>query len=167
MNYFTPDVTCGWTASTMKPRSWPPRKIGKKRCPATANSCKRIRKDLPRGLRTLVESVYLHDARVLAMHQSEKDFLITLQPPSDPERLVVLGYSLVEEPIISQNVLPPDHRREPIQWLYDELELDRAEGPRGLPAPAGRPTIRHNILLSNGWELCCVFAPFGSSGRFG
>lgn len=91
------------------------------------------------------------------MHQSEKDFLITLQPPSDPERLVVLGYSLVEEPIISQNVLPPDHRREPIQWLYDELELDRAEGPRGLPAPAGRPTIRHNILLSNGWEVALRF----------
>ena len=117
----------------------------------------RIRKQLPRGLRSLVESVYLHDAQVLAMHQIEEDFVVTLQPPSDPERLAVLGYSLVEEPIIEQNVLPPERRREPIQWLYDELDLDRPEGPRGLPNPAGRPTIRHNILLSNGWEVILRF----------
>ena len=118
---------------------------------------KRIRKELPRGLRRLVETVYLHDARVLTMHQIEKDFLITLQPPSDPDRLAVLGYSLVEEPIIDRNALPPERRREPIEWLYDELALDRPEGPRGLPAPSGRPTFRHHILLSNGWEVTLHF----------
>jgi hypothetical protein len=113
----------------------------------------RIRKELPRSLWQLVESVYLHDARVLTMHQSDQDFFITLQPLAPPEHLVVLGYSLVEEPIIEQNVLPPERCREPIEWLYDELDLDRPEGPRGLPAPPGKPTIRHNILLSNGWEV--------------
>jgi hypothetical protein len=113
----------------------------------------RIRKELPHSLRSLVESVYLHDARVLTMHQSDQAFFITLQPPSDPERLVVLGYSLVEEPGIEQEVLPAERCREPIQWLYDELDLDRPEGPRGLPAPSGKPTVRHNILLSNGWEV--------------
>lgn len=113
----------------------------------------RIRKQLPRSLRSLVESVYLHDARVLTMHSVDQEFFITLQPPSTPEHLVVLGYSLVEEPTIEQNVLPPERCREPIEWLYDELDLDRPEGPRGLPARAGKPTFRHDILLSNGWEV--------------
>jgi hypothetical protein len=121
----------------------------------------RVRKDLPRGLRGLMQTVYLHDARVLAMQQDivreGSQFLITLQPPSDPSRLVVLGYSLVEEPTIEQNVLPPDRCQEPIEWLYDELDLDRPEGPRGLSAPPGKPTIRHNILLSNGWEVILRF----------
>ena len=112
-----------------------------------------IRKELPRSLRSLVESVYLHDARVLTMHQIDQEFFITLQPPSDPDRLVVIGYSLVEEPRVEQAVLPAERRREPIEWLYDELTLDRPEGPRGLPAPPGKPTLRHNILLSNGWEV--------------
>jgi hypothetical protein len=117
----------------------------------------RIGKELPRGLRLLVKSVYLHDARVLTMHQDEDQFFITLQPPSDPERLVVLSYSLVEEPVIEQNVLPEERSREPIEWLYDELDLDRPEGPRGLPVSQGKPTVRHNILLSNGWEVLLRF----------
>ena len=117
----------------------------------------RIRKDLPRSLRNLVESVYLHDSRVLTMHQDDATFFVTLQPPSDPERLVVLGYSLVEEPLIDPNALPPHLRREPIEWLYDELDLDRPEGPRGLPALSGEPTMRHSILLSNGWEVLLRF----------
>jgi hypothetical protein len=114
---------------------------------------KRIHKELPRNLWRLIESVYLHDARVLTMHQSNQDFFITLQPLAPAAQLIVLCYSLVEEPIIEQNVLPPERCREPIEWLYDELDLDRPEGPRGLPASSGKPTIRHNILLSNGWEV--------------
>jgi hypothetical protein len=112
----------------------------------------RIRKELPTSSRSLrafalsIRSVYLHDARVLAMHQSEEDFIITLQPPSGPERLTVLSYKLVEEPRIEQNVLPPERCREQIEWLYDELDLDRPE-----------PTLRHNFLLSNGWEVILRF----------
>src|SRR5690242_13872707 len=62
----------------------------------------RIRKELPRSLRQLVASVSLHDARVLSMHQREDQFVTTLQPETDPQRLVVLGYSLVEEPTVGQ-----------------------------------------------------------------
>jgi hypothetical protein len=112
----------------------------------------RIRKELSphnrslRGFVLSVHSVYLHDARVLAISQSKEDFSITLQPPSDPERLTVLSYKLVEEPRIEQNVLPPERCRGQIEWLYDELDLDRPE-----------PTLRHNILLSNGWEVTLRF----------
>lgn len=117
----------------------------------------RIRKKLPKGLRQLIESVYLHDAHVLAMHQDAQNLRITLQPQSGPQRLVVLGYDLVEEPIIQTDALPPEARSEPLDWLYDELALDRPEGPRGLPEPEGEPTFRHNILLSNGWEVILRF----------
>jgi hypothetical protein len=113
----------------------------------------RIRKELPRSLWRLVQSVYLHDARVLTMQQNDQDFIITLQPLSPPAQLIVLGYSLVEEPTILQNILPPDRCREPIEWLYDEFDLDRPEGPQGLSASGRKPTFRHDILLSNGWEV--------------
>jgi hypothetical protein len=116
-----------------------------------------IRKKLPRGLRSLVDSVYLHDAQVLTMYQKEDGFFVILQPETDPGRLVVLGYTLVEEPTVEQNVLPAELRRDSIDWLYDELDLERAEGPRGLPAPEGKPTFRHNVLLSNGWEVILRF----------
>jgi hypothetical protein len=123
-----------------------------------------IHKELPSGLRKLVKTVYLHDARVLSMHQNEEQFVITLQPESDPERLVVLGYSLVEEPVVNTQSLPPERCREPVEWLYDELDLDRPESPRGLPAPpSGKPTFRHNILLSNGWEVILRFRSAWSS----
>jgi hypothetical protein len=161
----------------------------------------RIKKELPSTSRSLrafilsIQSVYLHDARVLAMSGSGEDFIITLEPPSDPVRLAILSYKLVAKPIIKQNVLPPERCQEPILWLYDELDLDRSERPRGrtrsrsgargwtrsragaragtgagdeldldqpessrgLPAAAGKPTIQHNILLSNGWEVILRF----------
>src|SRR5437763_1909991 len=82
-----------------------------------------IRNQLPRGLRRVIESVYLHDAGVLSMHQNEGLFVVTLQPESDPGRLVVLGYTLVEDPLIEQKVLPAERCREPVAWLYDELDL--------------------------------------------
>jgi hypothetical protein len=99
---------------------------------------------LPRDMKRLVNKVYLHDARILSIHQEGDRFVITLQPESDPERLVVLSYMTIGEPKIRQDGLFEDQRSEPIAWLYDELDLDRAEG---------KPTFRHNILLSNGWEI--------------
>jgi hypothetical protein len=117
-----------------------------------------IRGKLPRSLVALMEAVYLHDARVLAMHQKEDRFEITLLPPSTPEQLVVLSYRLVGDPVINQPVLPPERCREPVEWLYDELALDRPEAPEGVPAPtSSKPTYRHNILLSNGWEVVLRF----------
>jgi hypothetical protein len=108
---------------------------------------------LPRDMKGLVNKVYLHDARVLSMHQDGERFVITLQPESDPGRLVVLSYTTLGEPEIKPDGLFEEQRSEPIAWLYDELGLDRPEAPRGLPAPQGKPTFRHNILLSNGWEI--------------
>src|SRR5947209_1257367 len=83
-----------------------------------------IRSVLPAGLRRLLESVYLHDARVLDIWQgSVRRCTITLQPESDRARLVVLSYSLVEPPSLQQGVLPAAVRSEPVAWLYDELAV--------------------------------------------
>jgi hypothetical protein len=97
------------------------------------------------------------------MHQNEEVFVVTLQPVSDPSRLVVLLYNLVEEPKVTSGLLPPDRCREPIEWLYDEFDLDQPEGPRGLPRASGNPTFRHTILLSNGWEVALRFRRIGIS----
>ena len=108
-------------------------------------------------LRRFIGSAYLHDARVLSMHQNEENYVITLQSSSDPLRLVVFWYDLVEEPRVTTGLLPTERCREPIEWLYDKFDLDQPEGPRGLPRASGNPTFRHDILLSNGWEVALRF----------
>ncbi len=111
----------------------------------------RIRAELPAGLRRLVETVYLHDARVLDMWWNGRTrFSITLQPETDAARLVVLAYSLVEPPKVRSEVLPAAVRSETVSWLYDELTV------------AGNGTAKerifaHAILLSDGRELCLTF----------
>jgi hypothetical protein len=157
MNYFTPERFLRLDSSDDEKAFLAAQEEWEKALSDYRDQLQRIRKELPRSLRSLVESVYLHDARVLSMQQDNQDFIITLQPSSDPHRLAVLGYSLVEEPLIKRNLLPPERCGEPIEWLYDEFDLDRPESPRGLPSPPGKPTIRHNILLNNGWEVILRF----------
>jgi hypothetical protein len=158
MNYFTPERLLRLNNLDDEQAFLAAQQQWEEALSAYREQLQRIRKYLPRSLRDLIESVYLHDARVLAMQvQDEQNFIVTLQPYSDPKRLVVLGYDLVEEPLIDTKALPPEVRSEPVEWLYDELALDRPEGPRGLPAHEGKPTFRHNILLSNGWEVILRF----------
>jgi hypothetical protein len=89
--------------------------------------------------------VYLHDARVLNIHEGSRSrFTITLHPESTPERLAILSYTLTEPPRVTQDVLPDDRRREPTAWLYDELAVEEGH-------------FRHDILLSNGWEVSLRF----------
>ncbi len=110
----------------------------------------RIGARLPGRMRRLVETVYLHDAEILEMSRGRQArFTIRLHPESDPSRLVSLDYSLVEEPTIDESALPESLRSSPVCWLYDELDV---EEPR-----EGAPTFRHDILLSNGWEVCLRF----------
>jgi len=92
-------------------------------------------------------TVSLHDARVLDMYCGGRSrFRITLHPEFQPERLVILTYSLTQPPQIERNVLPERIRSEPITWLYDELALDDRTGKEKL-------MFRHAILLSDGSEV--------------
>ena len=106
-----------------------------------------IKKELPRKLRPILASVSLHDARVLSMYQ-DKWFVITLQPASDPERLVTLFYELVEEPEVKPDTLPAERCREPVEWLYDELDLDRPEaGPLKMESQLGQRNLAVAVAI--------------------
>src|SRR5260370_9569140 len=109
----------------------------------------RIRGELPVGLRRLVETVYLHDARVLDMWWGGKTrFTITLQPQSDPSRLVVLVYSLIAQPAVKPETLPEEARSAPAAWLYDELFVasESASGDRTYTHDIPLPARRHERL---------------------
>src|SRR6266478_5959815 len=117
---------------------------------------RRIRERLPAGLVSLIDSVYLHDARVLDMWQGLRSrFTITLQPESVLARFVVLAYSLTELPRFAYGVLPAEVHSEPVAWLYDELGLE--QGVAAVRRRGGPRTFTHNILLSNGWEVALRF----------
>jgi hypothetical protein len=88
---------------------------------------RRIRPSLPAGLGRLIDSVYLHDARVLDMWQGRRSrFTITLQPESDLSRLVVLAYSLIEPARFDFAALPSEVHSKPVAWLYDELDVEQS-----------------------------------------
>lgn len=73
-------------------------------------------------------------------------FTITLHPESDPTRLVVLTYSLVEPPAVEPDVLPESVHSAPVAWLYDELDAGGNSGPVG-------SAFTHRIVLSDGREI--------------
>jgi hypothetical protein len=118
-----------------------------------------IRNELPAGLRRLIESVYLHDARVLDIWQGAVSRLtITLQPESDRAHLAVLHYSLVQPPSVKQGILPSTACSEPATWLYDELDtVNLASNGRKRKHIAATRVFVHDILLSNGWEIRLLF----------
>jgi hypothetical protein len=107
----------------------------------------RVQGALPHDMKQLLDTVSLHDAQVLDMWWGGRtQFTITLHAWSDPSRLVVLSYSLVEPPAVEQDVLPESVRSKPIAWLYDELDV--RGGTRGR-----EPAFTHRVLLSDGREV--------------
>jgi hypothetical protein len=108
---------------------------------------RRVRRLLPKDFGQLLDTLSLHDARILDMWWGgRRRFTITLLPESDPSRLVVLTYSLVQPPEVEQDVLPASVQTKPVAWLYDELEVKSHR--RGNPL-----FFSHNILLSDGREI--------------
>jgi hypothetical protein len=113
-----------------------------------------IQEALPSGLRHLVNTVALHDARVIDLSRGQRSRLtIILQPESDPSRQVVLAYSLIEPAEIVEDVLPEAARSQPLQWLYDELEEVQDVGNSSRRERSSGRKFLHSILLSNGWEV--------------
>jgi len=111
----------------------------------------RIRSELPGDLPQLLDTVSLHDARVLDMWWGGRSqCTITLHTEADPARLVVLTYSLAGPPEVHPDVLPEAVRSRPVSWLYDELDFAGAGQPGG-------PAFVHSILLSDGREVRLLF----------
>lgn len=109
---------------------------------------------LPKNLQEFMiffTTVSLHDARILDMSFGDHSrFRITLHPEFQPERLVVLTYSLDGPPQIQPNVLPEQLRSEPRTWLYDELTLEGGKSKE-------ERVFHHDILLSDGSEISLRF----------
>jgi hypothetical protein len=128
-----------------------------------STSLQQIHSRLPVTVRKLAGLPLLHDAEVLCIAQSRDKVSITLEPESDDGRLIVLSYTVVEDPQINRSAFPDTYRTEYVAWLYDEIALGkpgarRPSFPRGATARDGRvPVYHHDILLSNGWELSLRF----------
>lgn len=125
---------------------------------------RRIRSQLPRSLRRIVEEFSLHDAEVLCMSRRRDTLSISLQLDPPTEFLLVLEYVLVAEPEINPSALAVDYCSDWAGWLYDEVEVERPRsGTRAAPkngraaAGASGAVYVHRILLGNGWEVALRF----------
>lgn len=148
MNYFTPELIVAYGSD--EPATW---KEAEARwdgaCARYDTYLASIRDDFPPGLRSLEDNYRLHDAAIRGMGLRDGQFVIMLQLDMPPHSLVTCTYSLVDEPVIAQDVLPAEYRSTgaQVEWQYDEIEkVD------GQP-----PTWRQSILLSNGWEVALHF----------
>jgi hypothetical protein len=109
----------------------------------------KIKAAFPEGVRRFEEDpVCLHDAQVLSMGQQGDTFAIVsqLEPPS--RQLVVLTFTLDEEPIIETTAFPGKKESSYISWMYEEFDVDR------------RKKCWFRLLLSNGWVVKLCFRDF-------
>jgi hypothetical protein len=108
-----------------------------------ADHLEAIRGKLPASLGSLWDRFYLHDANVLAMGQQGTAFVIVLRLDVPPKELVILNYTLLDEPHFHPEALPPEYRCDYTDWLYDEIGWVGDDN--------GYAT--HSILFSDGLEI--------------
>jgi hypothetical protein len=94
----------------------------------------------------------LHDAVVQGCwYATEYRLNLLVQPEAPAERLVLLDYALVGEPVVNHGVLPREFCTPHVRWMYDEFALLDAA------AQGDEPVFTHNILFGNGCELIVCF----------
>lgn len=103
----------------------------------------------------------------MSRHGDKLSITLQLDPPTDS--LLQLEYALVAEPTIDRSALPAEDRTDYVEWLYDEIKMERSTSPtaRRKPVKNGRavaekptPVYSQKILLSNGWEVSLRFRRF-------
>jgi hypothetical protein len=110
---------------------------------------KKIRAAFPQAVRNFDEAqVCLHDAEVLHLARQGERFVIVLQPGAPAQTLVILTFTLTEDPVIATELLPETVRTRRLVWLYEEFDLDRG----------GQCCFE--VLLSNGWVVQLRFRDF-------
>jgi hypothetical protein len=110
---------------------------------------KKIRSALPKAVRHFAESqLCLHDAEVLHLARQGSQFFMILQLGSSGQTLVILTFTLREDPLFKTEVLPERVRTSRSFWLYEEFDLDRAH----------QPCFR--VLLSSGCVIQFRFRNF-------
>ncbi len=109
----------------------------------------KIRTAFPEAVQRFEEQrVCLHDARVLSMARQDDTFVAILhrQPPG--QEIVLLIFTLDEDPVIEPDVVPGHGDGHTITWLYEEWDLDR------------RGRCWFEVLLSNAWSVRLRFRDF-------
>jgi hypothetical protein len=104
---------------------------------------RQIEPELPGHVREFID-LPLHDAAVWGIARRADQLVMVLRKNVPPRDLVVLTYTLAEEPFIDCEALPPEHRSSAMDFLYDEFDLVR-DG-----------DVKHytqSILFGNGWEV--------------
>jgi uncharacterized protein DUF4085 len=104
---------------------------------------RQIEPQLPAHVREF-NDLRLHDARVYSVARHGDQLLLVLHKDIPPRDLVILRYTLTEEPFIDREALPAPHRSPVMDFLYDEFELIQG---------GEQPEYAQAILFGNGWEM--------------
>jgi hypothetical protein len=109
----------------------------------------KIQTAFPENVRQFEEQrVCLHDARVLSMARQDDTFVAILHREPPGQEIVLLIFTLNEDPVIEPDVVPGHGDNHTISWLYEEWDLDR------------RGRCWFEVLLSNGWSIRLCFREF-------
>jgi hypothetical protein len=106
-----------------------------------------IEGELPEHIREF-NNLLLHDAIVWSIARQANKLIMVMQKNIPPQDVVILTYTLTEEPVIDKEALPPEHRGSIMDFQYDEFELIR---------DGERTTYAQSIIFGNGWEMSLRF----------
>jgi hypothetical protein len=108
-----------------------------------------IKTNFPEKVQRFQESgPCLHDAELLQMFQEGEQFILELQPQHATTNIVILNFTLSQNPVIQTEALPKASRSLRAFWLYEEFDIDR------------RGQYSFEVLLSNGWVAGLKFSDF-------
>lgn len=109
---------------------------------------KSIEPELPEHIRVFT-NLLLHDATVWSIACQSDKLIMLLGKDIPPKDVVILTYTLIEEPVIDQNALSAAYRNAVMDFQYDEFELIRERD---------RQTYAQSILFGNRWEMTLRFS---------
>ena len=107
-----------------------------------------IESELPGHIREF-NSLLLHDAMVWSIVRRGDQLIMVLRKDIPPQDVVILTYSLIGEPFVDKEALPPAQRSPVMHYQYDEFELIREKD---------RNIYAQSILFGNGWEMRLRFS---------
>jgi hypothetical protein len=107
-----------------------------------------IESGLPQHIQEFTR-LLLHDAIVWSIVRQGDRLIVVLRKDIPPRDVVILTYTLTEEPVLDKEALSAEHCGTVMDYLYDEFELIRAEG---------RNIYGQSILFGNGWEMTLRFS---------
>jgi hypothetical protein len=108
-----------------------------------------IERELPDHIREF-NKLLLHDAIVWSIARQGNRLILVMRKDIPPRDVVILTYSLTEEPVIDDKEAgPPEQRGAVMDFQYDELELVREHGSK---------SYAQSIVFGNGWEMTPRFS---------